>query len=166
MISIPASQSESHTSFLVTQLSPLWAFRHALQIPSGLTYTAGQFTIHIGELRASRSGPSSAATVSPGVVVCITTVAGFTDNDDVEPEADEGYQSLNGSSGSMEQEKESLEAAEEEVRALWSMLRQGLDFGKAEVREVMMGKDVAMLKGEGEKEAVVRMWCEVLRLRG
>jgi hypothetical protein len=57
-----------------------------------------------------------------------------------------------------------LEERQSEVRAVWTLIKSGIEFGKAEVREVMMGQEG--VKEDAEKEAIVRMWCDVLRLRG
>ncbi|KAF2794368.1 hypothetical protein K505DRAFT_27852 [Melanomma pulvis-pyrius CBS 109.77] len=164
IISIPAYQAESHLGYLVHQLSPLWALRHALTIPQGITYMAGQYIFSIGEIRMARSGPSSSSNlVSPGVVVCITTVAGAKtgDEDDI-ARADSGYASLD--SSAEDEDSIDFEEVQAEIRAAWTAIKTGIDFGKADVREVMMRKDAT--KEEAEKEAVVRMWCEILRLRG
>ncbi|KAF2875061.1 mediator complex, subunit Med20 [Massariosphaeria phaeospora] len=170
IISIPTAQSESHIALLATHLSALWTFRQTLQIPQGITYHVGQFVIRVGEIRASRSGAQSGSVLSPGVVCCITTVAGTSDDIDgegYETEFDSGHTSVT-EDGRMEDEDEDenvdLDDAEKLIRGFWETLREGMDFGRAEVREVMMGKHG--LKGNGQKEAVVRMWGEVLKLRG
>jgi hypothetical protein len=50
------------------------------------------------------------------------------------------------------------------IKEFWAKIKEGRDLGRSEVREVFMTPK------EGgrsqEKDAVVRMWCEVLRLRG
>ncbi|KAF2714742.1 hypothetical protein K504DRAFT_486572 [Pleomassaria siparia CBS 279.74] len=156
IIAIPYAQSESHLGYLGTQLSPLWAYRHALHIYQGITYTAGQYILNIGEVRMARSGPSSSSNlVSPGVVVCITTVTG---GDGYAEETDSGY------GGDTEDIEMDIEELEGEVRQVWNVIKKGIDFGKGDIREVMMGRDA--LNGETQKEAVVRMWCDALKLRG
>ncbi|KAF2270101.1 hypothetical protein CC78DRAFT_611766 [Lojkania enalia] len=157
IISIPVSQSEAHIGFLVNQLSPLWAFRHALNVVNGPAYATGQFVIHLGDLRASRPGSASVTSTS-GIVVCISTAIEDDDDDD-DDLRDSGYMSLD---GEVEEEID-LGEAQAQIRALWIMLKEGVEFGKAEPREYMMSKE--LVKGEREKEAVVRMWCELLRLR-
>jgi hypothetical protein len=110
--------------------------------------------------------------MSPGVLVCVGTEVGDVGGDeygvgqgDGEGE-DSGYVSLNGGirDGEDMEEDVDISDAEELIRGLWGTIRTGIDIGKAEVREVMLGKEG--LKGKTHKEAVVRMWCEVLRLRG
>lgn len=95
--------------------------------------------------------------------MCLTSTVG-TDSESNNTRLDEGYESREGSSAWEQEEADLFGEAEQELRELWRLIKQGLDFGKAEVREVMMGKEP--VAGEGEKEAAVRMWCEVLRLRG
>ncbi|KAF2477459.1 uncharacterized protein BDR25DRAFT_299390 [Lindgomyces ingoldianus] len=171
IIAIPSSQSDSHISFLCNQFSPLWGFRQALQIPNGMTYTAGQFIIHVGEIRASRAGAASASsTTSPGVVVCVTAVyedelkdIQNKDYHNQDPD-DLGFTFLDGGSQDTTTEEVDWTDFECKVRAAWDVVKLGLDFGKVEVREVMMAKERP--NAEGEIEATVRMWCEVLRLRG
>ncbi|ORY10465.1 hypothetical protein BCR34DRAFT_615163 [Clohesyomyces aquaticus] len=186
IISIPTSQSDPHTAFLCTQLSPLWSFRQALQIAGGVTYAIGPYHISLGEVRMSRSGAQAGAgamnTSSPGVVVAVSIlypdVKAEGDGDgEVDSDDEEGFSFRGGGGGgsgengtqTQSQTKRSagagvdLGVAEQRVRAVWEDVRAGLEFGKVEVREVMMGKE----KGgdEGEAEKTVRMWCEVLRLR-
>jgi hypothetical protein len=57
-----------------------------------------------------------------------------------------------------------LEFVQANIRELWGKIREGHDLRKAEVREVLMTPEA-----ETEREvedATVRMWCDVLRLRG
>jgi hypothetical protein len=143
----------------------MWAFRHSLTIPHGITYTCGQYTLHIGEIRMARSGPSASSNLmSPGVVVCITAVSGAKNGDINEGEGGEdlGYVSMDGLGA--DEDTVDLEERQSEVRAVWTLIKSGIEFGKAEVKEVMMGQQG--VKDDAEKEAIVRMWCDVLRLRG
>jgi hypothetical protein len=78
---------------------------------------------------------------------------------------DEGYNSVEGSSENAEKEQEEAQSAEEELRGMWGSIKNKVEFGKSEVREVLMGKD-GLKNKDSEAEAIVRMWCEVLRLRG
>lgn len=90
---------------------------------------------------------------SPGVVVCISTLAGGG-------EEEGGMDGLQNGSGEDDME---FEFAQATVREVWRKIREGRELGRAEVREVFM----VPKGGSGdEKDAVVRMWCEVLRLRG
>lgn len=99
-----------------------------------------------------------ANTTSAGIVVCITTTI---DNNDDEDFGDSGYMSVD---GMVQDENVDLSESEAAVRALWSTLKDGVKFEKAEPREYLMVKE--QLKGEGEKESMVRMWCELFRNRG
>lgn len=135
------------------QLAALWTPRHTLSIQNGAAYTGGLFTIYIGEVRALREGQGPGVN-SPGVVVCITTVAGG--------EEDEGAQSLEVNGNGVE--PVGFEFAQASIRELWGRIRAGRDLGRGEVREVFTAPK-ADVKTE-ETDAVVRMWCEILRLRG
>jgi hypothetical protein len=70
----------------------------------------------------------------------------------------------NGDDGSLAEEEVDFEFAQATIREFWGKIKAGRDLGRLEVREVLM------LPKEGEsreeKDAAVRMWCEVLRLRG
>lgn len=151
MAAIPANQSDAQALLLRNQLAALWSPRHTLSVQNGTTYTGGLFTVQIGEVRALREGQGGGVS-SPGVVVCISTVAGGEENG---AEVD-GV--LNG------EEEVDFEFAQATIREFWGKIREGRDLGRAEVREVFM---VPQEGGEKEeKDAMVRMWCAVLRLRG
>ena len=54
--------------------------------------------------------------------------------------------------------------AEAVIRDCWAKIKEGRDLGRAEVREAMMARED--VNGTQEKDAAVRMWCNILRLRG
>jgi hypothetical protein len=57
-----------------------------------------------------------------------------------------------------------LEFVQATIREFWGKIWEGHDLRKVEVREVLMAP-----RAENKREvedATVRMWCEVLRLRG
>ena len=58
-----------------------------------------------------------------------------------------------------------FEYAQTVIRECWSKIKQGRDLGRSEVREVMMTPVIPAKKGQ-ERDAAVRMWCEILRMRG
>jgi hypothetical protein len=151
---IPLRQQEPHALLLRNQFSALWQPRHVLSIQQGVTYAAGVCTIQIGELRSSREGHQS-GTQSPGVIVCISTNVGSDDTEDAQV-----HESMDPDDG---QDGPDLDCAEALVRDFWNKIRGGRDLGKSEVKEVMTNHNT--LKGQ-EKEAAVRMWCEILRMRG
>ncbi|KAL5117582.1 hypothetical protein ACEQ8H_004475 [Pleosporales sp. CAS-2024a] len=148
---IPHRQQEPLASLLRHQFTALWQPRHFLSVQQGVTYTAGICTVQIGELRVTREGPQASGPQSPGVFVCISTIIG---GDDVEESA--------GVLAAEDEEDMDLEYAQAIVRDCWSRIKANRDFGKSEIREVMMTSD--NLK-KHPKEAAVRMWCEGLRLR-
>lgn len=96
---------------------------------------------------------------SPGVVVCISTIAGG------EQEENEAHNDIN-SNGT---EPVDFDFAQATIRELWGQIRAGRDLGRGEVKEVFMAPSDAGLPADAKSEetdAIVRMWCEVLRLRG
>ncbi|KZM23524.1 uncharacterized protein EKO05_0011263 [Ascochyta rabiei] len=152
---LPAQQSEAQALLLRNQLAALWSPRHTLSVQNGATYAGGLFTVQIGELRALREGQSGGVS-SPGVLVCISTVAGI----------EEGVAEGNGAAHGAAAEEDEVDFgfAQATIREFWEKLKEGRDLGRSEVKAVLM-----VPKGRGlgeEEEAAVRMWCEVLRLRG
>lgn len=157
--SIPSAQSDARALLVRHQLAALWTPRHTLSVQSGASYAGGLFTIHVGEVRALREGQGGGVS-SPGVVVCISTRTG--------DDEDEGVQ---GSFGAAQNGVEAVDFgfAQAAIRELWGRIAAGRDLGRAEVREVFMVPGDARPGKDGKSEArdaVVRMWCEVLRLRG
>jgi hypothetical protein len=124
-------------------------------VQQGATYEGGPFTIHIGELRATRDG---GALQSPGVVVCISTTVSTYDASDATGEGENG-------AAADSREEIDLDCAQASIRAFWNKIKAGRDLGRAEAREIMMTRRNDM-GPEDERQAVVRMWCEALRLRG
>ncbi|KAF2819459.1 hypothetical protein CC86DRAFT_146416 [Ophiobolus disseminans] len=154
---IPLSQQDAHASLVRHQFAALWQPRHVLALNEGTSYTIGQCTVQIGELRAIREGPQSGGTQSPGVVVCISTLVGEDSFDD----------GTDGASVPFEEDGDddyNFVYAQTMVRECWNLVKEGLDLGRSEVREVMMAPEY--VNGNREKDAAVRMWCETLRLRG
>ncbi|KAF1925658.1 uncharacterized protein M421DRAFT_7683 [Didymella exigua CBS 183.55] len=153
---IPASQAEARALLLRHQLAALWTPRHTLSVQSGAAYSGGLFTIHIGEVRALREGQGGGVS-SPGVVVCIATTAGG--------DSEAGHSG--GEKAEAEQngvEAVDFEFAQATIRELWGQIRARQEPARAEVKEVFM---VPQEGGTSdETNATVRMWCEVLRLRG
>lgn len=161
--SIPLRQQDTHASILRNQSSALWTPRHVLAVREGTAYSGGICTIQIGELRATREGPQSGAISSPGVVVCISTALGAEDADG---NMQSGYDSVeNGTAMDVDDDEVDIEYAQTVVRDCWSKIKDGRDLGRSEVKEVMMAPVTTNRKGQ-EQEAMVRMWCDALRMRG
>ncbi len=160
-------QQDAHTSLLRYQCSALWTPRHVLAVREGTSYSGGLCTIQIGELRATREGPQSGAVSSPGVVVCISTLLGAEDADNSNNNnIASGYDTTeNGTAMELDEEEVDVEYAQAVVRDCWSKIKDGRDLGRSEVREIMMAPVTTNNKGQ-EQEAVVRMWCDALRMRG
>jgi hypothetical protein len=161
--SIPLRQQDAHASVLRYQCSALWTPRHILAVREGTSYSGGLCTIQIGELRATREGPQSGAVSSPGVVVCISTTLGA---EDVDSNIDSGYGTAeNGTAMDVDEEEVDMEYAQAVVRDCWSKIKDGRDLGRSEVREVTMAP-ITLGNKDQEQEAMVRMWCDALRMRG
>ncbi|CBX97512.1 hypothetical protein LEMA_P106430.1 [Plenodomus lingam JN3] len=152
--SIPLQQQDAHVFTMRQYMAALWAPRHTLTVQQGVTYSAGMFTIHLAELRATREGPQSGAIQSPGVVCCISMSVGLSDSDD------EG-----GNMTAAMEEQVDFESTQQMIRACWNMIRSGRDIGRSEVQETMMAPTLTSHKERG-RESAVRLWCDVLRLRG
>ncbi len=90
-----------------------------LSVQQGATFTGGLFTVQLGELRAVREGSQNPG--SPGVVVCVSTVAGSERDDD------EGV--LN---GVKDEEEVDFEFAQAAIRDFWVKIKEGRDLGRAE----------------------------------
>ncbi|EUC44903.1 hypothetical protein COCMIDRAFT_5856 [Bipolaris oryzae ATCC 44560] len=162
--SIPLRQQEAHASMLRNQSSALWAQRHVFSVRDGTTYTAGLCTIQLGELRATREGPQSGAMLSPGIILCITTLVGAEDADEG---PDAAYAAVeNGAPlDAVEQGDVDFEYAQKVIRECWGRIKEGRDLGRSEVREFMMAARVEV-KRELQRDQAVHMWCDALRIRG
>lgn len=156
---IPLRQQDAHATLVRHQFAALWQLRHVLSLQQGSTYSAGLCTIQVGELRSIREGPQSGGIPSPGVVVWISTVVGS----DIEKGTDDEGPSQATDTSLSDDEAVDFDYAEAIIRDCWNKIKASRDFKKTEVKEVMMAQEEA--KGVKEKEAAVRMWCEVLRLR-
>ncbi|KAH6625623.1 mediator complex, subunit Med20 [Boeremia exigua] len=142
VVAIPFAQADAQAALLRNQMAALWSARHTLSIQNGATYAGGLFAVQIGEVRVLREAQGGGVS-SPGVVVCVSTVAG-------------------GEEDGVDGQDVDLEFAQATIREFWGKVREGRDLGRAEVREVFMAPE----QGREDKDAMVRMWCEVLRLRG
>jgi hypothetical protein len=152
---IPFQQQEAHASLLRHQFSALWSPRHVLSLQQGTSYSAGLCTVQVGELRWTKEGPQSAGIQSPGVLICISTIVGADESEDAQESKNTVLNDA--------EEPADTEYAQALIRDCWSQIKSNRDLGKSEVREVMMAPDSSNSR---EKEMAVRMWCEVLRLRG
>jgi len=65
----------------------------------------------------------------------------------------------------LDAEEVDIQYAQAVVRDCWSRIKNGRDLGRSEIREVMMASTTTNKKGQ-EQEAMVRMWCDALRMRG
>ncbi|KAF2248441.1 hypothetical protein BU26DRAFT_334151 [Trematosphaeria pertusa] len=163
-MAIPSQQADTHYDLLVTQWAQLWTPRRVLDLPNGITYTVSNFTIYVGELRAQRQGPQSSGVLSPGVVVCISTTAGDPVWDDESGVDDSTFPAAN--DDGFDYGDYDLSSARDMIREVWRIIREGKDFGKAEIRESFMDEKDFCAGKERAREAEVRMWCEALRQRG
>jgi hypothetical protein len=138
------------------QFTALWQPRHILSLQQGTTLNAGLCTVQLGELRWTREGPQSAGVQSPGVLICISTTIG----------ADASEDPLEAGSAALEDGEDQLDFvyAQAVIRDCWGKIKNNLNLGKSEIRVVMMAQE--KMTATQEKEAAVRMWCEILRMRG
>lgn len=154
MICIPASQMNSHTSMITTVWGQLWSQQRTIEVVQGTVYRIREFTIHIGELQAKRQSLQQSNISFPGVVVCISAPAGLAE--DVTPK----------SSAQPALIPADLEDLQSNLRNLWKHMTKGVEMGKGEVREFPQTYQDPVGQEGLEQEAAVRMWCEVLRIRG
>lgn len=143
-------------------MAALWTARHIVSIPQGTSYRSGICTIQVGELRAIREGLQSGAAQSPGVVVCITTTVGEEDADE---NTDVGNLAVQNDTATADEDEPDFDYAQAIIRDCWNNIKEGRDLGRFEIREVMMAPSLTTAE-EREREAAVRMWCDILRLRG
>ncbi|KAJ4294059.1 hypothetical protein N0V90_007748 [Kalmusia sp. IMI 367209] len=148
--SIPLSQTDAHFALLVNQMPLLWSPQRLLDVTNANIYQAGEFFIHVGELRSRRQGHASNTNNSPGVVVCICTHVGS-------PEAD-----IDDSSIPADESPTDFEYAQESIRDIWNTIKKDLILGRSEVREYMQIAQDFGRDEEQAREAVVRVWCEAL----
>ncbi|KAJ4363653.1 hypothetical protein N0V83_009949 [Neocucurbitaria cava] len=170
---IPAQQQDSYASLIRHQQAALWSPRHVLSVQGGAAYTTGgMFDIQVGELRASREGPQAQSGVvqSPGVIVCISTLVGSAEEASSTSNSQKPGQNGTAANGNGDDEGYAegpdFDYAQAVIRECWKKIKEGVDLGRSEVREVMMAAREEVHGGLREQEAAVRAWCEVLKLRG
>lgn len=144
-------------------MAALWTPRQVFTVQQGASYQSGLCTIEVGELRALREGPQSNAVNSPGVVICISTHIGEIESDeDTNPD----IASQDDGTGTTADTEVDFDYAQAIIKECWRTIKGDKDFGgRAQIRDVMMTPELTT-GTEQEREAAVRMWCEVLRLRG
>ncbi|KAH7125526.1 hypothetical protein B0J11DRAFT_528610 [Dendryphion nanum] len=168
IVAIPNTSRDAHIAMIGGPMSAIWALRQVIAVPAGLSYTAGPFEILIGELRAAKTGPShSSAAASPGVIISISTVVGsIGEGEDEGALADSGYAWVGGETGEDEEEEVDLDVAREKIGEFWRRIK--VEVGRGQVLEAGMrwerGNGVRN-DNEREVEAVVRLWCEILKPR-
>ena len=150
IVQIPKIQTDAHFNMVANSWAQLWTPQRILEVPHGTIYKVRDFTIYIGELHAKRQANVN----SPGVVICITTPCGAGDDVDSIPNTQEPLG------------PDDFADLQSELRGLWKHLTNGMDFGKSEIREFKQIAQHFDGKKDLEQEAVVRMWCEALRVRG
>ncbi|KAF2448719.1 hypothetical protein P171DRAFT_481770 [Karstenula rhodostoma CBS 690.94] len=141
--SLSLHQGDAHASFLANQMPLLWTPQRMLDVANGNTFQAGDFLIHVGELRSRRQAQAGNQT-SPAVVVCVSTPAGGPDYDD---------------------DTIDFEYAQASIRELWNTIKKDIAFGRAEVREHMQLAQDFGRSEEQDREAVARIWCAALSPR-
>lgn len=147
---IPTRQQDAYVHQLLHQGAALWDRRHILGVVNGVAFEGGAVRVLVGELRSQREGAGSVG--SSGVVACISTGAGSSSTASSNSEV--------GSVANAAAEKIDVEFAKAVIRDIWGKIKAGRDLGKGEVKEVWMQGE------EMNQSAAVRMWCEILKLRG
>jgi len=146
-VSIPRDQLESLYSLLCSKFQALWTPRATLQVSSGYAYDLGEFIIRLGELRQAGNPPQPR-----GVVVAITS----------KEAADDGAASSSlDEAVSMRKEaltQEDYETTQALIQDLW------LKFGDTQAKQFTSSIPSADSLVHDFEE--VKIWCDLLRLRG
>ncbi|EON64449.1 hypothetical protein W97_03680 [Coniosporium apollinis CBS 100218] len=148
-IAIPFDQQSAFANLLTSKYAALWTPKQTVQVQNGHAYAVGEFIIRLGELRLVGVQQRHL-----GVIVSIQeTVA--PDNDEPKengelagPRADPDPDQLNG---------EGLRQVQDDIEDLWKQ------FGISSAKELSNERPDGSRGGLFED---IRLWCELLRLRG
>lgn len=139
VVAIPASQSESFFSLLTAKFTALWTPIKRLHVTNGSSYTVGEFTIRVGELR-QMGGPQT----NRGILCCIETSSAAESED-------------KNNAGEQLQMVEQRQKEEETTKTAMTSLGTRVGFEGAKIPLF------AATSNDGFDEA--RLWCDLLRLR-
>ncbi|KAK7530174.1 mediator complex, subunit Med20 [Phyllosticta citribraziliensis] len=138
IIAIPPAQMEPYSNLLNLKFGALWMYRMGSQLSGGTSYTAGDFTVRIGELREMRG-----QMLTRGTIICIQS-AGQPEDATIKTE-------------SAGEERPDLQAKQAAVREIWSK------FAVPGAKEFMTMREPG--NDENPSFDEVRLWCEVLHLQ-
>lgn len=138
-VAIPLQQMEPYSQLLNLKFGALWMYRMGSQVTAGASYSLGEFTVRLGELR-EKGGQMALR----GTVVCIQTAKQESDDGDSLP-------------GQADADQE-LQAGQALVRDVWSR------FSVPQAKETITSRPAAR---EPDEQAFdeVRLWCEALRFQ-
>ncbi|EKG11068.1 Mediator complex subunit Med20 [Macrophomina phaseolina MS6] len=140
-ITIPWQQMEQYSQLLNLKFGALWMYRMGLQITGGASYSLGEFTVRLGELR-EKGGHMAMR----GIVVCIQTAK-------QEP-MDGPTQELLAEQNDADEE---LRAGQALVRDIWA------SFGVSQAKETISPRPPRETNEQPFDE--VHLWCEALRFQ-
>ncbi|KAB2574743.1 Mediator complex subunit med20 [Lasiodiplodia theobromae] len=138
-VAIPLQQMEPYSQLLNLKFGALWMYRMGSQVTAGASYSLGEFTVRLGELR-EKGGQMALR----GTVVCIQTAKQESDDGDSLP-------------GQADADQE-LQAGQALVRDVWSR------FSVPQAKETITSRPAAREPDEQVFDEV-RLWCEALRFQ-
>ncbi|KAK8159286.1 mediator complex, subunit Med20 [Phyllosticta citrichinensis] len=139
IIAIPPAQMELYSNLLNLKFGALWMYRMGSQLSGGTSYTAGDFTVRIGDLREMRG-----QMLTRGTIVCIQSAG--------KPKEDATIKTESAGDGQPD-----LQAKQAAIREIWSK------FAVPGAKEVMTARETSNRENSSFDE--VRLWCEVLHLQ-
>ncbi|KAK8194584.1 mediator complex, subunit Med20 [Phyllosticta capitalensis] len=139
IIAIPPQQMEPYSSLLNLKFGALWMYRMGSQLTGGTSYTVGDCTVRMGELREIRG-----QMLTRGTIICIQT-AGKSEEDAAVKSETAG------------QAQQDFEAKQARVREIWSK------FDVPNAKEFISSRDASKNDNPSFDEA--QLWCEVLHLQ-
>ncbi|OJD30253.1 mediator complex subunit med20 protein [Diplodia corticola] len=140
-VAIPLQQMEQYSQLLSLKFGALWMYRMGSQVGVGASYSVGEFTVRLGELR-EKGGQNALR----GTVVCIQTAK-------QESRPDEGE----APSARIDADEE-LQAGQALVRDVWSR------FSVPQFKETITSRPAAP-EADDQLFDEVRLWCEALRFQ-
>ncbi|KAK7708225.1 hypothetical protein SLS57_009122 [Botryosphaeria dothidea] len=140
-IAIPSQQMEQYSQLLNLKFGALWTYRMGSQITGGASYSFGEFTVRLGELR-EKGGQMAMR----GTVVCIQTAK----QESVDGQT---HEVLPGQFDANEE----LQAGQALVRDVWA------SFGVSHAKETISSRLPREIDDQPFDE--IHLWCEALRFQ-
>ncbi|KKY15453.1 putative mediator complex subunit med20 [Diplodia seriata] len=139
-VAIPRQQMEPYSQLLNLKFGALWMYRMGSQVGAGTSYSVGEFTVRLGELRDT-GGQNGLR----GTIVCIQTA---------KQEPADGGDALPAAPNADEE----LQAGQALVRDVWSR------FSVPQAKETITSRPPAR-EADDQVFDEVRLWCEALRFQ-